>query len=87
MCSNNPSFIKTIDAGLEDILTITDFTYQWFLNGNIITGETSYSLNVNTEGIYTVLVTNSENCPKTRTVTVTASSIAMIENVRENSIT
>ncbi len=81
VCSNNPSFIKTIDAGLEDISTITDFTYQWFLDGNIMTGETNYSLTVNTEGIYTVLVTNSENCSKTRTITVTASSIATIENV------
>lgn len=81
VCSNNPSFIKTIDAGLEDISTITDFTYQWFFNGNIITGETNYSLTVNTEGIYNVLVTNIENCPKTRTITVTASSIATIENV------
>lgn len=81
VCSNNPSFIKTIDAGLEDTSTISDFTYQWFFNGNIITGETNYSLTVNTEGIYTVLVTNIENCPKTRTITVTASSIATIENV------
>lgn len=81
VCSNNPSFIKTIDAGLEDTSTITDFTYQWFLDGNIITGETNYFLTVNTEGIYTVLVTNSENCPKTRTITVTASNIATIENV------
>jgi gliding motility-associated-like protein len=81
VCSNNPSFIKTIDASLEDTSTISDFTYQWFFNGNIITGETNYSLTVNTEGIYTVLVTNIENCPKTRTITVTASSIATIENV------
>lgn len=81
VCSNNPSFIKIIDAGLEDISTITDFTYQWFLDGNIMTGETNYSLTVNTEGIYTVLVTNSESCSKTRTIIITASSIATIENI------
>ena len=81
VCSNNPNFIKTIDAGLEDISTISDFTYQWFLDGNILSGETNYSLVVNTEGIYTVLVTNLQNCNKTRTITVTASNIATIENI------
>lgn len=81
ICSNNPNFIKTIDAGIVDLSTIPNYTYQWFLNGNILTGETNYSLTVNTEGIYTVLVTNFENCTKTRTITVTASNIATIENV------
>ena len=73
VCSNNPNFIKTIDAGLEDSSTINNFTYQWFLNGTILTAETNYSLTVNTEGSYTVEVTNAQNCTKTRTITVTAS--------------
>lgn len=81
VCSNNPNFIKTIDAALEDISTINNFTYQWFLNGNILTGETNYSLTVNAEGSYTVVVTNSQNCSKTRTIIVTASNIATIENI------
>lgn len=81
VCSNNPNFIKTIDAGLDDISTINDFTYQWFLDGTILTGETNYSLTVNTEGSYTVEVTNAQNCTKTRAITVTASNIATIENV------
>lgn len=86
VCSNNPNFIKTIDAGLEDISTINDFTYQWFLDGNILTGETNYSLTVNTEGSYTVVVTNTQNCTKTRTITVTASNIATIENIVINDL-
>ena len=81
VCSNNPNFVKTIDAALEDITTINNFTYQWFLDGNILTGETNYSLTVNIEGNYTVVVTNAQNCSKTRTITVTASNIATIENV------
>lgn len=81
VCSNNPNFIKTIDAGLDDISTINDFTYQWFLDGNILTGETNYALTVNLEGSYTVEVTNAQNCTKTRTITVTASNIATIENI------
>jgi gliding motility-associated-like protein len=81
VCSNNPNFIKIIDAGLDDISTINDFTYQWFLDGNILTGETNYALTVNIEGSYTVVVTNAQNCSKTRTITVTASNIATIENI------
>lgn len=81
VCSNNPNFIKTIDAGLDNISTINDFTYQWFLDGNILTGETNYALTVNIEGSYTVVVTNAQNCSKTRTITVTASNIATIENI------
>jgi gliding motility-associated-like protein len=81
VCSNNPNFTKTIDAGLQDIATINDFTYQWFLDGTILTGETNYTLTVNIEGSYTVEVTNAQNCSKTRTITVTASNIATIENI------
>ena len=86
VCSNMPNFIKTIDAGLVDISTINDFTYQWFLNRNILTGETNYSLTINTKGVYTVMVTNAQNCTKTRTITVTTSNIATIENVVINDL-
>jgi gliding motility-associated-like protein len=93
VCSNNPLFTKEISAGLLDETTISNYTYQWFLNNNPISGETNYTLTVNTEGIYTVEVTNSNGCLRTRTLTVTASNIATIENVQivdlsdENSVT
>lgn len=86
VCSNNPNFVKVIDAGLQDVSTINDFTYQWFLDGNILTGETNYNLTVNTEGIYTVEVANTQNCIKIRTITVTASNIATIENIIINDL-
>lgn len=86
VCSNNPNFIKTIDAGLEDVSIINNFSYQWFLDGTILSGETNYSLVVNTEGSYTVVVTNAQNCSKTRTITVTASNIATIENIVINDL-
>ena len=76
-----------------DETTVSNYTYQWFLNNNPISGETNYTLTVNTEGIYTVEVTNSNSCVRTRTITVTASNIATIENVQvvdlsdENSVT
>jgi gliding motility-associated-like protein len=86
VCSNNSNFIKTIDAGLEDVSTINNFSYQWFLDGTILSGETNYALTVNTEGSYTVVVTNTQNCSKTRTITVTASNIATIENIVINDL-
>lgn len=86
VCSNNPNFIKIIDAALEDITTMNNFTYQWFLDGNILTGETNYSLTVNTEGSYTVVVTNAQNCSKTRIITVEASNIATIEHIVINDL-
>lgn len=93
ICSNNPLFTKEISAGLLDETTVSNYIYQWFLNNNQIIGETNYTLTVNTEGIYTVEVTNSNGCVRTRTITVTASNIATIENVQvvdlsdENSVT
>lgn len=93
ICSNNPLFTKVINAGLLDETTISSFTYQWFLDGSIISTATNYDLTVNTEGIYTVEVTNSSGCKRTRTITVTASDIATINDVEivdlsdENSVT
>lgn len=92
VCSNNPTFTKVINAGVLDVTTIADFTYQWFLNGVLIPNETNYDLTVNTEGIYTVTVTNNLNCSRTRTLTVTASNTATVNTIEvsdlsnENSI-
>lgn len=93
ICSNNPLFTKEISAGLLDENTVSNYTYQWFLNNNPISGETNYTLTVNAEGIYTVDVMNSNGCVRTRTILVTASNIATINNVQvvdlsnENSVT
>jgi len=93
ICSNNPSFTKIINAGLLDETTVSNFTYQWFFNSAIIPSETNYNLTVNVEGIYTVAVTNSDGCIRTRTITVNASDIATINDIEivdlsdENSVT
>jgi gliding motility-associated-like protein len=81
ICSDNPSFIKIIDAGLLNPSTSSNYTYSWYFNGNLINGQTSYSFQVNTAGIYTVDVTNSQGCTRTRTVTVTASNSAVINAI------
>ena len=81
VCSNLPTFTKIIDAGIQDGSPIADYSYVWFFNGNRIEAATDYSLTVNTEGIYTVEVTNNKGCSRTRTITVLASDIAKITDV------
>lgn len=81
ICSDNLSFTREINAGLLNVNTINDYSYSWFLNENPIPSEDHYSLSVNTEGIYTVEVSNNSGCISTRTITVTASNIATIENI------
>ena len=56
-------------------------TYMWYKDGVLIANANQYSLSVNSQGNYTVLVTNSNNCSRTRTIVVTASDAAVITNV------
>jgi hypothetical protein len=44
-------------------------TYQWQNNGTTIAGETSASFTATTTGLYTVVVTNSNNCSATSSAT------------------
>ena len=82
VCSNNLTFTKTIDAGLINPSTSSNFTYIWSFNGvPIVPPQTNYSLVVNTQGTYTVQVTNANQCSRIRTITVTASDTAVISNV------
>lgn len=37
-------------------------TYQWTLNGTPIPGETNPTININTSGVYTVIVSNGPGC-------------------------
>jgi|UPI0004BADA0A gliding motility-associated-like protein len=76
VCSNNPTFFTLLDAGITAGTPTTNYTYEWYFNGTVIPNETSYTLNVNTEGIYTVKVTNLLGCSKIRTITVIASDVA-----------
>lgn len=79
VCTNLPSFLVTLDAGIADGTNPADYTYSWELNGIAIPGANGYSIQVNSEGIYTVTVENSLGCSRTRTITVVASNIATIE--------
>lgn len=83
------SFSDSIDLG-EDIFTCDasvtldantnnpQATYQWFLDGNILTNETNNILNVTTNGNYTVEVTvplNTNSCAFQDSVNVTLNTI------------
>ena len=76
VCSNDPTFFVMLNAGITDGTPITNYTYEWYKDGVAIPTATAYTLNVNTEGIYTVKVINSLGCFRIRTITVIASDAA-----------
>ena len=85
-CLNKfPEFIW-LESGVSNGLP-NSFTYNWS------TGATTPQIQVNTTGIYTVTVTNSNGCSKLRTITVVPSntatfdSIEIVDAVEANSIT
>lgn len=81
VCTNLPAFTVTLDAGITDSTPITAYSYQWFYEGTLLPSETNYTITVNTGGTYSVVVTNSFGCPKTRTIEVTTSVIATIDDI------
>lgn len=92
VCSDLPTFTKTINAGLLDETQKNNFTYSWTLDANPILSETNYDWTVNKKGIYQVETTNSQGCSRTRTITINASDKATVKvNIvdlsSENSIT
>ncbi len=85
VCNNIPSRYVTINAGILTGIP-SDYTYKWYLNG-ILIPKTSYSIQVNQSGNYTVDVLNAGGCSKSRTVIVTDSNQATIKDVQIESIT
>lgn len=79
---NAQTITKTLDAGLVDNTPTTAYTYVWKKDGTVLPNESNYTLNINQEGLYTVEVTNAYGCSRTRTMEVTASDLATIDNVQ-----
>ena len=72
---------KTITAGLI-AGNQADYDYQWFKNGTLLPGETNYTYDVISSGIYTTDVKNKiTGCFRTRTYKVIFSEKATITNV------
>jgi gliding motility-associated-like protein len=76
-----PDTQTTIDAHVLDGTPISSYTYQWFLNGNLLVGETSYDITVVTPGIYNVTVTNSTNCVMSRKIEVVISEAPTFDSL------
>jgi gliding motility-associated-like protein len=87
ICDNIGNFTKTINAGLVDESLKDNYSYEWFYNGNIITGESQYNLIISDSGTYTVKVTTDKGCFRTRTISVFSSNIAKIENIKIEDLT
>ena len=81
VCVNSLTFTATIDAAILDGSSPNDYTYQWFYEGNAISGATNYTLTLTQQGTYSVVVKNVFGCTKTRFVPVISSSTAIITNV------
>jgi gliding motility-associated-like protein len=81
VCQNDPNFYVQLNAGITDGTPTSNYTYIWSKDGTVIPGETAYKLDVNTEGLFTVEVTNNLGCSRIRTIKVTASDVAKIDSI------
>ncbi|MBK0369215.1 T9SS type B sorting domain-containing protein [Flavobacterium agrisoli] len=81
VCSNLPEFFKTLNAGIIDNSPIENYTFIWSKDGHILPNENNYTLEVNEEGVYSVVVTTAKGCDRTRNIIVTASDIALLNSV------
>ncbi len=85
-CLNSFPSTITLEGGIIGGLP-NSFSYDWS------TGETTPQIEINTPGVYTVSVSNSEGCSKLRTITVipsniaTFDSIAIVDGVENNTVT
>lgn len=81
VCTNLPTFSVQLNAAINDGSPISNYSYIWKKDGAVLAGQTGYTLDVTSEGIYTVEVATAQGCSRTRTIKVTASDIAKIESV------
>ncbi len=80
ICNNLPNYYVTLDAGILDGNPTTAYTYIWSKDNQILSSPNP-TLSVNKAGVYTVEVISQKGCSRTRTITVTASEIARINNI------
>ncbi len=58
-------------------------TIQWYFNGNIISGATSTTVNINQNGLYYVVVSNAAGCSST-SLTLQVTGVGVRENLVGN---
>lgn len=77
VCQNTNSYII---LSPEVSGSTAGLSYNWS------TGAQTSTLLVNEPGVYTVTVTNSNNCEKVKAITVSPSDVAVISNIRVNDL-
>lgn len=90
-CLNSfPENITLIGGVINN--TPNNYYYEWLVNGNPTEVTTTFN-NINEPGIYTVIVTGTNGCSSSRTISVLASNdasiddIIVIEGTSNNSVT
>ena len=78
-CINSCTETIRIHGGVLNDLP-SNYYYEWFLNGTTTNVNTSF-IDVNDVGNYTVIVSTPNGCSATRSITVTASNIAVIDGI------
>jgi len=73
-----PATITIFGGVLNDLPN--NYYYEWFFNGAPTEVTTSFNT-INEVGVYDVIVTDTNGCSSSRTITVNQSSTATIENV------
>jgi gliding motility-associated-like protein len=76
-----PATQALIDSGILDGSPTSNYNYQWYTNNVLMPGITSPAITINAPGTYSVDVTNTFGCTKTRVITVTGSEIATIQSI------
>lgn len=78
-CDNRfPETLRIFGGVLNDLPN--NYYYEWLFNGNPIIENSSF-IDVNQTGIYTVIVSDPNGCSATRTINVSASNSATIEDI------
>jgi len=78
-CTNlYPETIRILGGVLNDLPN--NYYYEWLFNGQSTSVNTTFN-DVNEIGDYTVIVTDPNGCSSSRTITVSPSSSAILENI------
>jgi gliding motility-associated-like protein len=76
-----PTTEALIDAGILDGTPTSDYQFQWYTDGGLMPGITTPSIVIYTPAVYSVDVTNTFGCTKTRVITVSGSEAATIQSI------
>ncbi|GEP50598.1 hypothetical protein FNO01nite_12700 [Flavobacterium noncentrifugens] len=84
LCQDGPIIIETLDPGLPANAILSDYTFEWTHNGNIV--GTNATLPISETGTFYVKVTSRQLCEETKEITVVLSNKAHIKDIRVNDL-